>query len=115
MMIKDLKSCAKVLMKHHDVGCAGLAANQVGYDKRVFVVITRKGFIPFVNPSFEPCKNSRLVQMSEGCLSFPGKVFKVSRYTKIYARSGEGKRVLLKGKSAQAFQHELNHLDGILI
>ena len=112
-MIDDLKHCAKSFAKYHPTGCAGLAANQIGYTARVFIIKTKKGFRAFVNPTFTPA--GPLVSDLEGCLSVPNKQASKKRHTKVYAKSNGGKRVLLIGFEARAFQHELDHLNGITI
>ncbi len=112
-MIEDIRSCAQSFAKYHPSGCAGLAANQLGYNKRIFVIKTKKGFRVFVNPTFTPC--GPLSPAVEGCLSVPSRQVSVKRHTKIYAKSNGGKRILLIGWESRAFQHELDHLNGIHI
>ena len=98
----------------HKDNCAGLASNQIGSDLRVFVVRVGKKFIAFMNPKFNPAGPK--VQGVEGCLSFPGKSTKVMRYNIITAVPYRKKKpITLSGISARAFQHELDHLNGIII
>lgn len=100
----------------HQYNGIGLAANQVDLPYRVFVM---KG-----DPNFA-CFNPRIVMPStetialeEACLSFPGVVVKVTRPRSIRVRfqtpSGETVTKQFTGLSARVFQHELDHLDGIL-
>ncbi len=96
---------------------AGLAANQVGVALRVFVV---KG----VDSQHHALANPVLVKGEgsqvgyEGCLSFPGWVGEVERYETVTVkglnRRGKEVRIKSSGFTARAFQHELDHLDGVL-
>lgn len=97
------------------VSCAGLAANQIGSDMRVFVVKVMGRFIAFINPSFSPIAPK--VKSMEGCLSFPGKHTEKMRHPVIMTSPPRGKRkgIVLKGIAAIAFQHELDHLNGVTI
>lgn len=105
-----------------------LAAPQIGLNKRIFIVrfdrmlpreegpeVPERG--TFVNPEFVKTSR-RMVEMDEGCLSVRGvygKTFRHERAT-IAAVDEEGKRVERGGGGvlAQAFQHEMDHLDGVL-
>lgn len=101
----------------------GLAANQVGVPLRVLVMgipdkendgeITEYALI---NAEF--VKQSDGEEMEEGCLSIPGYRGTVTRFTKVKVKAldRDGKAVRLKGEGllAQALQHEIDHLDGIL-
>ena len=95
----------------------GLAANQVGLDRRVFVIRTQDGreFGCF-NPNILFGDNN-LIEDQEGCLSFPELWLKVKRHNKITAmyldNAGEQRIIELEGIDARCFQHELDHLDGI--
>jgi len=97
-------------------GCAGLAANQVGSGLRVFVVKVRGKFMTFINPSFIPFIPHKVSDF-EGCLSFPGKHTFKNRYSVIVTSPPRGKQRGLKldGIAAIAFQHELDHLNGVTI
>ena len=94
----------------------GLAANQVGLDRRVFVMRTQDGreFGAF-NPGILTAEGQMLGE--EGCLSFPDLYLNVSRYQKITAmyldNTGEKRIIELEGIDARCFQHELDHLDGV--
>ena len=110
-IIQDLMDTAHF----HKDNCAGLASNQVGSDLRVFVVKIRGKFVAFINPKFSPASGT--IESFEGCLSFPGQKTKVTRYKLISVSPSKGKRksMYLGGISAIAFQHELDHLNGITI
>ena len=95
----------------------GLAANQVGVLLRVCVVKGDDNQIwGLVNP--EIVKKDGVQVGYEGCLSYPGWVGEVARYETVVvkARNRRGKEVRIKstGFTARAFQHELDHLDGVL-
>jgi len=96
---------------------AGLAANQIGVALRVCVVKGDENQIfGLVNP--EIVKGEGMQVGYEGCLSYPGWVGEVARQETVVVkgRNRHGKQVRIKssGFTARAFQHELDHLDGIL-
>ena len=96
----------------------GLAAPQVGVSKRIIVVKTEKGPAVFINPKI--VKKSRKKEAEEeGCLSLPGIWLKVKRVSEVElaALDINGKKIKIKigGLLARIFQHEIDHLDGILI
>ncbi len=96
---------------------AGLAANQVGVALRVCVVKGDESQIyQLVNP--EVVKGEGVQVGYEGCLSYPGWVGEVPRYetvvVKALNRKGKEVRIKSSGYTARAFQHEIDHLDGVL-
>jgi len=97
----------------------GLAAPQVGISKRIIVVDPQDGkgqLYQLINP--EITRAEGWVQGTEGCLSIPGMVGDVWRYEKVQvvALDRTGKKVWIdaEGWLARIFQHEIDHLDGIL-
>lgn len=94
----------------------GLAAPQIGITKRVVVIDAGDGLIELINPEILETKGEDID--TEGCLSIPGLNGKVGRafYAKIKALDRSGKEIILEGTDllARAFQHEIDHLDGIL-
>ena len=102
----------------HDAGGVGLAANQVGVLRRVIVIQLPEDEEPrvFINPEILRVEGEREVE--EGCLSIPGYRGLVNRAVKVRAkgldRNGKGVRVVAEELLAQALQHEVDHLDGIL-
>lgn len=89
----------------------GIAAPQIGINKRVIIV---RGNVMF-NPEWTPSK-APVNEITEACYSVPGKMFKVSRapygwvkWTNIEGRSMEDR---LRELPAIVFQHELDHLNG---
>jgi peptide deformylase len=96
---------------------AGLAANQIGVALRVCVVKGDENqHWGLVNPVLVKGEGSQVGY--EGCLSFPGWVGEVERYETVVVkglnRRGKEIRVKSSGFTARAFQHELDHLDGVL-
>ena len=95
----------------------GLAGNQVGLLRRVFVMKLEDGReIGCFNPWILFGDND-FVTGEEGCLSFPNLWLKVKRNNKITAAylDNTGKQCIieLEGLDARCFQHELDHLNGI--
>jgi peptide deformylase len=95
----------------------GLAGNQVGLLRRVFVMRTQDGrefgcFNPHILIG-----NNNLIEGQEGCLSFPELWLNVKRHDNITAmyldNAGEKRIIELEGIDARCFQHELDHLDGV--
>ncbi|WP_304949003.1 peptide deformylase [Streptococcus sinensis] len=100
----------------HRESCVGLAANMIGVQKRV--IIFMYGVLPML--MFNPVliQKSGPYQVEEGCLSLPGSR-QTTRYQKItieYLDQNWLKKIItLEDFSAQICQHELDHLEGILI
>jgi peptide deformylase len=103
-----------------DANGLGLAATQLGVLRRVFALR------PDPDEKMQVLVNPRLVDSSdeqvtddEGCLSMQGVVIPVERHERVIveAHDPEGKdvRLELEGLPARVAQHELDHLDGILI
>lgn len=95
----------------------GLAGNQVGLLRRVFVMKLQDGReIGCFNPWILFGDNDK-IEGDEGCLSFPNLWLKVQRHNKITAAylDNTGKQCIieLEGIDARCFQHELDHLNGI--
>ncbi|HLM84481.1 MAG TPA: peptide deformylase [Candidatus Bathyarchaeia archaeon] len=96
----------------------GLAAPQVGSDLRICTVAAEEEVYILVNPKIKSSSRKKDV-FEEGCLSFPGKFFPVERpiKVKVQARNIAGEKVKIKadGLFARVLQHEIDHLDGILV
>lgn len=95
----------------------GLAANQVGLLRRVFVLKLQDGReLGCFNPWIMFGDNDK-IEDTEGCLSFPNLWLKVERHNKITAayldNAGKDCIIELDGIDSRCFQHELDHLDGI--
>jgi len=110
-----------------DANGAGIAANQIGIPYRLFTIevgnnprYPYKPPIPLtvvINPEIEFLSDETF-SSNEGCLSVPQIRGRVDRYVHIrvsyYDRNGEGQSSEVKGYSACTWQHEYDHLDGIL-
>ena len=96
----------------------GLAAPQIGILKRILVIDTgeKNEKLEMINPKIT--KLEKEVILSEGCLSFPNVFGNVRRYNYTEAeymtKDGEKKTIKAEGLLAQAIQHEIDHLNGIL-
>jgi peptide deformylase len=110
--------CASMIKTMLDNEGIGLAANQVGVLKRVIVVLD--GDIPKILINPEITKYSpNIVMMSEGCLSIPGKYLDIERPEEIVVkyRDTKGKPHMERfiGLTSRVIQHEVDHLDGIVM
>lgn len=98
-------------------GGIGLAANQVGDSRSIFVAFmpnTGQGYT-FINPKI--IKMEGTSRMEEGCLSFPGRTVSLKRPEKIVvkAQDSRGKffTMTARGLLARCILHEMDHLNGI--
>lgn len=95
---------------------AALAATQVGIMKRIVVVDYKNEFFEMINP--EIISMEGLESDTEGCLSLPGLSGIVPRAVtvkvKYQDRNGIEQTIERSGALARCFQHEIDHLDGIL-
>jgi peptide deformylase len=103
-------------------GAAGMAANQWGLEWQIFLYCPNGNENPdevevIVNPSYTPL-NENKSEAYEGCFSIPGAIQKVSRYTDIAVeyQTPQGKWIKkeLSGWDARVWQHENDHVLGIL-
>ena len=96
--------------------CVGMAANMIGYRKRIIIVATGLADLVMINPVI--VASSEPYQTEEGCLSLPG-TRATTRYGKITVRYQDKKFIWhtqdFSGYIAQIIQHECDHLEGILI
>lgn len=95
----------------------GLAGNQVGLSLRLFVAFVEDKFYSILNP--EVIKRSKEKEvLEEGCLSIPGMYGDVARPAEIvlsgYDKNGKKVKIKASGLRARVFQHETDHLNGIL-
>lgn len=115
---KELKLiCQKMIEIIKENQGIGLAAPQVGILKRIIVVDFDNNLKIFINP--EILKKSKEKEIfEEGCLSFPGLFLKIKRPKEIEIKAqdlnGQEIKMKLNGLTARIFQHEVDHLDGIL-
>jgi peptide deformylase len=98
----------------------GLAATQLGVMRRILVFQAGPDSEPrgLVNPTIEWTSEDE-VNVEEGCLSLPGVVVDVERplHLRVAGLDPAGRRILLEasGLEARVLQHEIDHLDGVLI
>lgn len=106
-----------------NVPCLGLAAPQIGYHIRAIVISTSQlgiGSLPLlmINPVILN-KSSDLFEYNEGCLSLPGGNEKVKRPKTItvqyYTKFNEPMEIEVSDLVSSCIQHEIDHLDGLLI
>jgi len=110
-----------------DASGAGIAANQIGIPFRLFVIeVTENPRYPYkpaipltivINPSIKFLSDETFTS-NEGCLSVPQIRANVERHLEIsvsyYNRQGQYQEENIKGYSACTWQHEYDHLDGVL-
>ena len=116
--------------------CAGVAANQIGYNKRIFIGLKHdvsddkdnsnvignpnaNNYEFYINPQIDHSSNKSIQECEEGCLSVPEIRLMTERFDKIKVRyfnqNGDKIKKPLKGFLSLLFQHELDHLNGILM
>jgi peptide deformylase len=95
----------------------GLAASQIGISKRLITVMVNSQLYQVVNPMVA-WQNGEQSDV-EGCLSIPNEYYEINRAKEIVLQglNAEGKEIciLVENLLARVFQHEIDHLDGILI
>jgi peptide deformylase len=102
----------------HEANGVGLAANQVGVLRRLFVFADGEEDRVIVNPVITKASKETEVD-DEGCLSLRGVLVPVDRSTAVTIEGvdakGEPVRLELEPPASRIVQHELDHLDGVLI
>ncbi len=105
--------------------CVGLAAPQIGVSRRAFALDVSEhpkttvchGLVVLFDPVIVEASGRKVGR--EGCMSVPDLTADVARHTSIVVAgtSPEGERrvIATEGFEARAFQHEIDHLDGLLI
>lgn len=121
----DLLNEMYAFVKDPENGACGLAAPQVGVCKRMFVARVKfcnEVFnVKMVNPAIIPVSSKKyFVPDGESCLSEPGEKVLVPRYNEVIlvgynAITGKNDRLRLRGFTAAVVQHEIDHLNGILL
>jgi peptide deformylase len=102
-------------MLAHDA--LGIAANQCGLPYRVFIIADKDGgWISCFNPVIIS-KSETTIQGSEGCLTFPGIYLDIARTSVLEGSfedyKGQTHQQSFTGMMARAFDHELDHLNGV--
>jgi len=112
-----IKWMYKAMYQHHGIG---LAAIQVGYQLRMFVMDCSRSQTNekvFINPEILE-KSDETLRDNEGCLSAPGKTGDVRRHIRIILKfqdeNGKEEKKTFYDLEARCIQHEMDHLDGKL-
>ena len=110
---------------HVSPGCVGLAAPQIGVNRRVFVMDVSShpkgkpnhGLVVMFDPELVHAEGAEVRR--EGCMSVPDLTANVRRALRVVVRGldehGRPRVVEAEGFEARALQHELDHLDGLVI
>ena len=145
---KDQNILDDLLDTYRATPCAGIAANQIGYDKSIFIgmkkdepdtedqykelrkdiseKIEEESNNPnannhefYINPQIDQTYKKSIQEEEEGCLSIPEIRLIAERYDKIKVRyydiNGKKIKKTLRGFLSRLFQHELDHLNGLLM
>lgn len=113
--VREITVALKNAVREHNL--LSLSANQIGFDKRIFVINFNGTIRTFVNPVITQVKGFELSR--ETCSSIPDKTFIRPRHNDIQVMYQtplgkiESKRFM--GAAAKVFQHEMDHLDGLLL
>jgi len=114
-----VKLTEDMIVTMHQAAGLGLAAPQVGVQKRLFVYQMGEDDPPavLVNPTISDARGEW--EFDEGCLSLPGLYFPIVRPKEVHLTGYdlEGREVSIEADEllARLFQHELDHLDGTLL
>ena len=130
---------------YETITCAGIAANQIGYEYQIFIgmkeiktedeaeEIEKKeaelssasgnpyadNYEIYINPQIDLTNNKSTKIDEEGCLSIPGLMVERKRFDEIkvryYDANGKKNKKRLSGFLSTLFQHELDHLNGMLM
>ena len=130
---------------YETIACAGIAANQIGYEYQIFIgmkeikteeeaeEIEKKeaelssasgnpyadNYEIYINPQIDLTNNKSTKIDEEGCLSIPGLMVERKRFDEIkvryYDANGKKNKKRLSGFLSKLFQHELDHLNGMLM
>ena len=122
-IVQDLKDSAQYYSENGEDGCAGLAANQIGYSDRIIICaiqsLKRKPPIwkIMINPTIVKASTETHISI-EGCLSLEGKreVLRHNSVMVLYVNEqGKAVKEHYSGFNAVVIQHEIGHLNGKLI
>lgn len=114
---QTLKEMIKLTKTFKDPEGVGLASTQIGLDGQFFVALEGKTFISVINPHILTL-GKRTKTYFEGCLSIPDVYGEVKRAVQVKVsyldETGKNQTKTLKGVPAWIFQHETDHLNGML-
>lgn len=115
---RNLALANNMLEFMHSNQAIGLAAPQIGVAKRLFVMAVQGQQLTCFNPEIV-LRAEMLSDFAEACLSFPGDQCTITRPAVISVRyqdhSGHWTEHSMAGLAARCFQHELDHLDGVVM
>ncbi len=111
-LVRDLTDTLK------KTGGIGMAAPQIGITRRVIIINADNKIHAFINPEIEIMDDHK-IKSDEGCLSiYSIKDFSVKRFFRIKVRAknlkGDDVELTAEGLLARVFQHEIDHLNGVL-
>ena len=113
---KQIMTDLRDTLKANHERCVGMAANMIGYRKRIIIVSMGFMDVVMVNPVI--LQRSQPYETEEGCLSLDG-VRKTKRFRKIKVQyqdeSFQKHTQDYEGEIAQIIQHECDHMDGVII
>jgi peptide deformylase len=132
LLEEDRKLIAAMKMKLKELGGVGLAAPQVNSAKQIIAIYipeearllrdnVEKTYLMhiLINPSYTPVEKTNIQHDFEGCYSVSSKAGKVPRYQDIklsyYNEAGQYHEQIERGFYARVLQHEIDHLNGMLI
>jgi peptide deformylase len=102
----------------HEANGIGLAAPQIGVSLRLAVIEIQEERFVLINPTLSGHETDRIL-FEEGCLSLPGQFLAIERYETVTVKyqdeHGKDQTLTASGLLAIAIQHEIDHLDGVLI
>jgi len=108
----------KMIQTMHTENGVGLAAPQIGVPLRLAVAEVNNKVYYWINPEITSLSQEKIVS-EEGCLSLPGEFFPILRSETVTLKyineKGIPKRLRATGFLATVVQHEVDHLDGVLI
>jgi peptide deformylase len=114
--IKKLITDMTETMRAHDG--LGLAAPQIGHSLQICVIEIQDELFVLINPEIKSTGGD-LITQEEGCLSFPGKYLPIERSERVKVRAldanGQRQIIRARGLLSRALQHEIDHLNGVLL
>ncbi len=109
-----IQAMTNIMYRYNGIG---LAAPQVGYLQRIIMADIGEGLITLINPQIREAEGQAYA--AEGCLSLPDIRVTVDRHDSILVQGidvqGREVQYELNGLSARVIQHEIDHLNGVLI
>lgn len=115
--LKIQKLIPEMIATMHENNGMGLAAPQIGESIRLCIIEHQGITYILINPKITSHSKTKL-RNEEGCLSFPKKFIPVDRFETVQVRylneKGEKCKIKASNLLARAFQHEIDHLDGIV-